>query len=733
MTDRVETLPPETAAQLTDFARACKAALRAVSLYPGAHPAIGATLGRLAEITTVLTANGPFAMHVHPDTLFVGAAGPAKPDPAVVELAELLRRQLIGEITLNAGADAESWRTLLTLLGRSSEEVRADGGIARLWATAGGPSVEIREIDYAEVLREKQGDAATIDRVIEAALAGQQLELDDSGLMMLLEIVGDPQRLAQLMAQLEASTSERGIEAKIAAFLNILRGLAAYVSRTNPGQLDHVLRQVSRAASQLSADGMLALLAQKGKPEAVTGTVNVVSAVAQRMDDQSVAHFVSSSVVAERGATERLAEAFQTLVPEMDRQRQLIGLAQEEVAATPLGQEEDFEELWARVEKMLVSYSDAKFVSSDYARELTSARTRPVDVEAANDDPPERVSAWLSTVNDASLRALDYQLLADLVVIEPDPARWRDIVDTVMHHAQDLVRVGFFDQAWQLAERVVTEGQRIPTREEAARGALERFGRGPMMKHVPRHLRTADEAAYERFKRVCHAVGPAIIPPLAEVLAAEQDARSRRRLRDILVGFGAAGRESVQQLMSATNWEVRRTAAYLLREFGGSDALRELQPLLTDREPLVQREAIQALILNGTEAASQMLLQALTAVTGRPRETLINELSGLRDERAAPLFCHLVRHLDRGAFHPVYISAIEALGSYGGPEAVEALKEALHKGDLMAPFRTRRARAAAAQALRRIGNTPAIEALRDAAARGSVGVRAAAKSELGRM
>ena len=733
MTDTVETLSPETTAQLTDFARACKAALRAVSLYPGAHPAIGAALGRLADITAALTANGPFAIHVHPDTLCVGSAGPTKPDAAIVELAELLRRQLIGEITLNTGADAESWRTLLTLLGRSPDEVRADGGIARLWATAGGPSVELREIDYAEVLREKQGNAATIDRVIEAALAGKPLEMDDSGMKLLLDIVGDPQRLAQLMAQLEASTAERGVEAKIAAFLNILRGLAAYVSRTNPGQLDHVLRQVSHAAGQLSADSMLALLAQKGKPEAVTGTVNVVSAVVQRMDDESVAHFVSNSVVAEHGATERLAEAFQTLVPEMDRRRQLIGLAQEEVAATPLGQEENFEELWERVEKMLVSYSDANFVSTDYARELTSARTRPVDVEAANDDPPERVSAWLSTVNDASLRALDYQLLADLVVIEQDAARWRDITDTVMHHAEDLVRVGFFDQAWQLADSVANEGQRLPARAEAARGVLERFGRGPMMKHVPRHLRTADDSAYDRFKHVCHAVGPAIIPPLAEVLAAEQDARSRRRLRDILVGFGAAGRESVQQLMNATNWEVRRTAAYLLREFGGSDALRELQPLLTDREPLVQREAIQALILNGTEAASQMLLQALTAVTGRPRETLINELSSLRDERAAPLFCHLVRHLDRNAFHAVYVSAIDALGSYGGPEAVEALKDALHKGELMAPFRTRRARTAAAQALRRIGNTPAIEALRDAAANGSFGVRAAAKSELGRM
>ena len=37
------------ALRLAEFARACKAALRAVSLYPGGHPAIGSTLGRLTR------------------------------------------------------------------------------------------------------------------------------------------------------------------------------------------------------------------------------------------------------------------------------------------------------------------------------------------------------------------------------------------------------------------------------------------------------------------------------------------------------------------------------------------------------------------------------------------------------------------------------------------------------------------------------------------------------------
>jgi HEAT repeat protein len=64
---------------------------------------------------------------------------------------------------------------------------------------------------------------------------------------------------------------------------------------------------------------------------------------------------------------------------------------------------------------------------------------------------------------------------------------------------------------------------------------------------------------------------------------------------------------------------------------------------------------------------------------------------------------------------------------------VEALKRALHHGDWWAPLRTRRTRAAAAQALRRIGTPAALDALREASARGPHGVRAAARSELGRL
>jgi hypothetical protein len=722
---------PDAAARLAEFARACKAAARAVSLYPGGHPAIGTTLGRLAQVTARLTEGGPYRFQVMANTLIVGGAAPVKPDTAIVELADLLHRQLIGGVTLNAGADAQSWHTLLLLLARPPEEVRTDGGIRHLWATAGGPSIDIEEIDYAEVLREKQGVAATAEQIIATALSGRPLELDDSGMRLLLDIVQDPARLKDLMSQIEQQAGPHGADAQAAAFLTLLKGLTEYLSKTNPHRLEPVFGNLGRAAGELSAEVMLKLLDLRNRPEAMVGSIDVSRAVTDRMDDQSLSHFVAGSILKERGATERLAHAFQALVPDGQRQRQLLGLAHDELAASEVGGE-TLEALWKRVEGMLSSYSDEKYVSEQYGRELSNARTRAIEVEGTSDDPPDRIAQWLATVGDAPLRSLDHQLLLDLLAIEADPARWRDIAETAAGHAEDLVRVGYFDQAWQLADAVVREGQRTPERAPHATAALERFGRGTMMRHVSTHLRGSDDEAFERFKALCHAIGPAVIPALAEGLSSEKDARARRRLRDILVGFGPKGRESVQRLMNAPNWEVRRTAAYLLREFGGAEGLKDLIPLLGDSEPLVQREAVHGLVMNGSEEASRLLMQAITSASGRSRETLLKELTSIRDERVGPVFSYLVRHMDRRKEAQLYMTAVVALGSFGGPDAVAALKFALHESDIWSPMATRQLRAAAAQALRRLGTPAALDVLRDASERGSRGVRSAARSELER-
>ena len=49
LTDAPAPLDARETARLIEFARACKAAARAVLLYPTGHPAIAATLGRIAQ------------------------------------------------------------------------------------------------------------------------------------------------------------------------------------------------------------------------------------------------------------------------------------------------------------------------------------------------------------------------------------------------------------------------------------------------------------------------------------------------------------------------------------------------------------------------------------------------------------------------------------------------------------------------------------------------------------
>src|SRR5215212_1705125 len=100
-------------ARLTDFARACKAAARAVVLYPLGHPAIAATLGRIAQITSPGALPAPLKITVLPDGLLLDERVPGKADAAMTELAVLLHSHLIGQLIGHPGGDVEAWRAVL--------------------------------------------------------------------------------------------------------------------------------------------------------------------------------------------------------------------------------------------------------------------------------------------------------------------------------------------------------------------------------------------------------------------------------------------------------------------------------------------------------------------------------------------------------------------------------------------------------------------------------------------
>ena len=286
---------------------------------------------------------------------------------------------------------------------------------------------------------------------------------------------------------------------------------------------------------------------------------------------------------------------------------------------------------------MLATYSDEGFVSDDYARELTAARTQAIEVERTSDDPPERIAAWLGTVNERALHDAGP---------EPDagsPA-----------HRGRRRRSGRRLAGWRLARSSATCW---PASSPGARAAGRRpLGAVTGTGRRSRHPRSAScrgwlaarspatssgSCARRRKPRWPRSAGcarrwaPSMVRPLAETLANEDHVHTIRRLRELLIGFGAAGRQAVEPLKNSTNPAVRRTAIDLLRVFGGNEALQELTAMLADADPQVQQDSIRAIVQIGTPEAYGTLERAC-ASSEATRDMVVRELVSLRDPKTIP-------------------------------------------------------------------------------------------------
>ena len=728
-----ELMDADLASRLGECARMVKAATRAVSLYPSTHPSIQSALTRVVNASGRLTADGDVTVIVYPDALTIDGRAPARPDAGVIELAGLLHDHLVGEIRIDRGADVDDWHALLTLLGRTPGDLIAAGGIEQAWTLTGRARFAIREIDYAEVLRERaSGEAAQWDRIVTNCLRGESVDLDEKTLATLREITGDPVRCGNFLARLQQDTGAMKAGARTAALLRIVRSLVRALAGGTPEELDGLLGSIADGTARLTPEMMLAMLAQAqsagGTEEAV-----VAARIVGRIGARTVASFVAGNIIAERGATARLAQVFETLVPDTQHRPAVLAAAHDEAAQSALGNDSGFEELWQNAAGMLLSYSDQPYVSAEYGRELSDARRQAVEVERIADDPPDRIQAWLSTISDPALRQLDIELLLDLLVLEGDSDRWSAVAGVVVTQVERLTLLGDAAGAHRLVETVVRErsaGGRETLRQVAAKAA-EQLAAGPLVRHVTLQLRTVDDVRVEPFNRLCHTLGPIVIRPLAEALAGEENYRAIRRLRDLLMGFGPAGRQSVEQLKHSANPAVRRTAVDLLRVFGGHDALPELASMLGDADPQVLREAIRAIAQIGTEGAYAVLERALIGGAARSRDTILQQLLALHDDKAAPLFCYVLTHTSpRGRLVEVHRAIIESLGGLGDQrDSTRTLTRVLQRGDWWAPFRTARLRRAAAAALRRIGSPDAVASLEQAVAEGRRGVRNAARAQ----
>ena len=719
----VNSMSAEQSAVVAEFARACRGAARSVSLYPATHPAIQASLSRVTTAAARLVQADDLLLSVHPDTLVIDGRSPQKPDTAVTELAGLMHERLIGALRIERGADAADWHALLLLLARPAEELIAEGGIGKAWTASARAHFEIHEIDYAEVLRERETSGDTHwDAIIAASLLGDMESLDVSAL---LELLGDGSRFGEFLERLQ-NAGDASVPARVAAIISLLQKLLEATAHLPKAQgEDKVLQTAADAMARLTPAMLLDVLGQRRAPD--PNRAQIASAVVDRVKDETIASFVAESVVRERGASERLAQAFEALVPEPGNRTRLLELARGEAAATPLGHEPSFEELWQSAATMLTSYSDEKFVSADYARELSGARRQAIDVERVSDDPPERLATWRGTVSDDAVKALDFQLVSDLLRVVGNRSPWTDIARVAATTVEGRIGAGDIEHALELTEAIARAG--VNRDSQAVDAAMDALTAPRVIHQLVLQLRKADDKQVAELSKLCDAIGPRIMKPLAEALVSEDNPRTVRRLRELLIGFGAAGRAVVEQLRQSPNPAVRRTAVDLLRMFGGQDALPELATMLRDADPQVQREAVRAIVHTGSAEAVAVLQREMQS--GAASAPVLDELIALRDERVVPILCSVLSaHKPRGTLVDVHTQIIEALGALGGhPKSAEILRTVLYRGEWWAPYRTAALRRAAATALKRIGTPETLSILDEAARTGSRGVRNAARTQ----
>jgi hypothetical protein len=145
---------------------------------------------------------------------------------------------------------------------------------------------------------------------------------------------------------------------------------------------------------RLTPDMLLRRAAARNSP--VAPTPRFAASVIDGMTDDTVASFIANSVAKDHGATERLAHAFEALVPESERKEQLLELGRRERRARPTS---------ARTPASTTSGTPRPKCSPRTQTRSSSPTSTPASSRARaraqskwkriSDDPPERVQQWL--------------------------------------------------------------------------------------------------------------------------------------------------------------------------------------------------------------------------------------------------------------------------------------------------------------------------------------------------
>ena len=187
-----------------------------------------------------------------------------------------------------------------------------------------------------------------------------------------------------------------------------------------------VLRSIASSVPRMSPELLTGLLEQpratgaSGQPAGI----DLAASCARGVDDGIVARFVAGgrwrAIAAPRPASPRRSRRW---CPTRSSASRVLDLAQDVAAQEPSARNPKFAELWQQASEMLASYTDEKYISDDYADDLSRRARRPSRSSGSATTRPSGSPRGWRRVSDEQMRRLDQQVLGDLLVVETRPRR----------------------------------------------------------------------------------------------------------------------------------------------------------------------------------------------------------------------------------------------------------------------------------------------------------------------
>lgn len=218
---------------------------------------------------------------------------------------------------------------------------------------------------------------------------------------------------------------------------------------------------------------------------------------------------------------------------------------------------------------------------------------------------------------------------------------------------------------------------------------------------IERFMATRTAIAPKLLNLLCQ-IGSAAIPHLIDHLASAKSIHARRILSTAISSFGDAAVPLLLNALNDQRWHVIRNAVAILGEIGDPDTITSLEPLASNREPRIAREALRAVGRIRSPESRRILERFLVHAKGELQLLAAFALGVLRDLAAVPVLASMLPR--RVIFTNIALQreVIKALAKIGSPSAVPALGRLFRRRTLFAREKNELLRVSAAQALARL-------------------------------